>query len=125
MHHDVQDQWLLMQGIEVQNKRAGNEVAGNLAKHAFHVINSTLFGSRGTSSINSFSSGSSKISSPRSARFREDSNLDRVSISSENHDERTVPKVHLLRRSLLLQHLPAVPQLDINVSLFHTQRDSV
>ena len=59
-HHDFQDQWLLMQGTEVQNKCAGKGFAEKLAKHAFHVINVTLFGSRGTSSENSFSSGSSQ-----------------------------------------------------------------
>ena len=96
-----------------------------MGKHAFHVINVTLFGSLGTSSANSFSSVSSKMSSPRFARFREDSNLDRVSVSSENHDERTVPKEHVPRQSLLLQHPPAVPQNDTNVSLCHVQRDSV
>ena len=46
-----------------------------LVRHAFHVINVTLFGSRGTSSVNCLSSGSSKVSIPRFARFREDSNL--------------------------------------------------
>ena len=75
MHHGVQDQWLLMQGNEVQNECARKAVAETLANHAFHVINVTLFGSRGTSSANSFSSGSSKISSRRFARFRDDSNL--------------------------------------------------
>ena len=35
----------------------------------------TLFGSRGTSSADSLSSGSSRVSIPRFARFREDSNL--------------------------------------------------
>ena len=46
-----------------------------LARHAFYVINVTLFGSRGTSSANSLSSGSSRVSIPRFARFREDSNF--------------------------------------------------
>ena len=64
-----------MQGTEVQNECARKEVVEKMAEHAFDVINVTLFGSRGTSSANSFSSGSSKMSSPRFARFREDSNL--------------------------------------------------
>ena len=46
-----------------------------MARHAFHVINVTFFGSRGTSSANSLSLGSTKVSIPRLARFREDSNL--------------------------------------------------
>ena len=46
-----------------------------LVQHAFHVINVTLFGSRGPSNTNWLSSGSSKVSIPRFARFREDSNL--------------------------------------------------
>ena len=39
------------------------------------MINVTLFGSRGISDANSSSSGFAKMSSPRLARFREDSNL--------------------------------------------------
>ena len=74
-HLDVQDQWLLMQGTKVQNKCVRKKVAKKLARHAFHVINETLFGSRGTSSANSLSSGSSRVSIPRFARFPEDSNL--------------------------------------------------
>ena len=91
-HHDVQDQWLLMQGTNKDTSRctgsvasdAGNqspEPAGKkescekLARHAFHVINVTLFGSRGTSFANLLSSGSSRVSIPRFARFREDSKL--------------------------------------------------
>ena len=95
-----------------------------LARHAFHEVNVTLFGSRGTSSANSLSSGSSRVSIPRCARFREDSNLASC-INFENHDERTVSEVHVLHQSLLSQHHPAVPQNDTNVLLFHTQRDSV
>ena len=64
-----------MQEINVQNKCAKKGVGEKLDRHAFHVINETLFGSRGTSSANSFSSGSFRVSSPRFARFREDSNL--------------------------------------------------
>ena len=46
-----------------------------LDRHAFHVINVTLLRSRGTSSANTLSSGSSRVSIPRFARFREDSTL--------------------------------------------------
>ena len=91
-HHNVRDEWLLIQGTNKDASRCTGSVAsdaGNqspeqvckkesfekLARHAFHIINVTLFGSRGTSSANSSSSGSSKMSSARSARFREDSNL--------------------------------------------------
>ena len=91
-HHNVRDQWLLMQGNNKDASRCTGSVAydaGNhspekvfnkegcekLAGHAFHVINVTLFGSRGTSSANSLSSGSSGVSIPRFARFRENSNL--------------------------------------------------
>ena len=90
-HHNVRDQWLLMQGTNKDASRCTGSVAsdaGNLspeqlckkesceklARHALHVINVTLFGSRGTSSANSSSSGSSRVSIPRFARFREDSN---------------------------------------------------
>ena len=91
-HHNVRDQWLLMQGTNKDASRCTGSVAsdaGNqspeqvckkegcekLARHAFHVINVTLFGSRGTSSANSLSSASSRVSIPRFGRFREDSNL--------------------------------------------------
>ena len=47
---------------------------------------------------------------------------DRVSISSENHDERTVPKVHLLHQSLLSQHHPTVLQSDTSVFVPHSTR---
>ena len=77
-HHNVRDQWLLMQGTNKDASRCTGSVAsdaGNqspeqmckkegcekLARHAFHV---TLFGSRGTSSANSLSSGSSRVSIP-------------------------------------------------------------
>ena len=91
-HHNVRDQWLLMQGTNKDASRCTRSVASDarnqsleqvfqkegcekLARHAFHVVNVTLFGSRGTSSANSLSSGSSRVSFPRFARFREDSNL--------------------------------------------------
>ena len=51
--------------------------------------------------------------------------VDRESISSENHDGRTFPKVHVLHQSLSSEHHAAVPQSDTSVLLFHTQRDSV
>ena len=59
-----------------------------LVRHAFHVINVTLFGSRGTSSAKSLSSGSSRVSIPRFARFREDSNLGSC-INSQRKPRRT------------------------------------
>ena len=54
------------------------ESCEQLDPHAFHVINVTLFGSLGTSSANLLSSGSSRVSIPRFARFRQDSNLEIV-----------------------------------------------
>ena len=82
-HHNIRNQWLLMQGTEVQNNRTRRKVAKILVQHAFHVINVTLFGSRGTSSANWLSSSSSKVSIPRFARFREDSNLGCISFHGE------------------------------------------
>ena len=97
----------------------------NLVHWAFHVINVTLFGSRGTSSANWLSSGSSRVRFHVLHGFARIQTWDRVSVPSENHDERTVPKVHMLHLSLLSQHHPTVLQSDISASLFHTQRDSV
>ena len=91
-HHNVRNQWLLMQRTNKDASRCTRSVASDarnqspeqvcmkencekLTRHAFHVINVTLFGSRGTSSANSLSSSSSRVSIPRFARFREDSNL--------------------------------------------------
>ena len=133
-HHNVRDQWLLIQGTNKDASRCTGSVAsdtGNLSpdqmrkkgscekltRHAFHVINVTLFGSRATSSANSSSSGSSRVSIPRLARFIQ--TLDRVSIASENHDERTVPKAPVLHQSLLSHHLTAVLKNDTNVLSFH------
>ena len=63
------------------------------------------------------------MSSQRLHGFARIPTWDRVS-ASENYDERTVPKEHVLRQSLLTQH-PAEPHEDTNASLFHIQRDSV
>ena len=71
--------WLLMQGTKVQNKCARKEVAKSW-------LDVTLFGSRGTSSANSLSSGSSSVSIPRFARFREDSNLGYVLLFHTQRD---------------------------------------
>ena len=88
-----------------------------MAKHAFHVINVTLIGSRGTSSANSFRPVLPKCQVHVLHGFAKIQIWDRVSI--EKHDERTFPK----EQSRLLQHLPAVPLNDTNVSLSHIQRD--
>ena len=102
------------------------ESCEKLARHAFHVINVRLFGSRGTSSANSLSSGSSRVSIARFARFREDSNLGScINFQRKTTTERTVPKVHVQHQSLLSQHHPTVLQNDTSVLLFHTRRDSV
>ena len=118
------DQWLLMHGTKSPEQVCKKGSCEKLARHALHVIHVTPFGSRRTSA-NSLSSGSSRVSIPRFARFREDSNLGSCGNFQRNHDERTVPKVHVLHQSLLSQHHPDVPQNDTNVLLFHTQRDSV
>ena len=129
--HNVRDQWLLMQGTNKDASRCTGSVAsdaGNQSPEQACRKKSCekLLRRDGTSSAKWLSSGSSKVWTPRFARFHEDSNLgDRVSISSENHDERTVPKVHVLHLSLLSQRHPTVLQSDTSVSLFHTQRDSV
>ena len=60
------------QGPEQVCKKGRSE---KLARRAFHVINVTLLGSRGTSSANSLPSSSPRVSIPRFAQFREDSNL--------------------------------------------------
>ena len=92
-HHEVNNEvWgIRKHGTETKSSQCTGSVAsdaGNqspeqvckkescekLARHAFHEINVALFGSRGTSSANSLSSGSSRVSIPRFARFREDSN---------------------------------------------------
>ena len=101
MHHDVQDLWLSMLGTG----------------HAFHVINATLFRSRGTSAANSSSPpSSSKMSSPRFARFREDSNMWRsCQFPPKTTTKGQFPKKHVLCQNLLLQHLPAEPGNDTNV----------
>ena len=64
-----------MQGTKSPEQAGRKEGCEKLARHAFHAVNVTLFGSRGTSSANWLSSGSSKVSIPRFARFREDSIL--------------------------------------------------
>ena len=64
----------MMQGTDVQNKCARNEVS-RTEQTAFHVINVTFFGSRGIPATNSSSSDSAKMSSPQFARFRGDSNV--------------------------------------------------
>ena len=87
MHHGVQDQWLLMQGTEVQNKCARKEVAEKMAEHAFHVINVTLFGSRGTSSANRFHQVLPKCQVDVLRGSAKIQTWDRVSNSSENRDE--------------------------------------
>ena len=54
----------------------------------------------------------------------EDSNLGScINDPTEIRDGRTVPKEHVLYQSLLLQHHPAVPQNDTNVSSCHTQQE--
>ena len=142
-HHNFRNQWLPMQATDKDASRCTRSAASDaknqspeqvckkrscekLVQHVFHVINVTLFGSRGTSSSNSLSSSLSRVSIPRLARFREDSNLGScINFQRKARRTNSSPKVHVLHQSLLSQHHPAVPQNDSNVLLFHAQRDSV
>ena len=99
-HHNVRDQWLLMQGTKDPEQACKKKSCEKLVQPAFHVINVTLFGFRGTSSANWLSSGSSRVRFHVLHGFVRIQTWDRVTISSENHDERTVPKVHVLHLSL-------------------------
>ena len=102
-----------MQGTEVLNMRAGNEV---VRTDQPCISRNPLLGSRGISAANSSSSGSAKMSSPRFARFREDSNLESC-FYFHRKPRRTNSQ------SLLLQHHPAAPhRATLNEALFESKR---
>ena len=95
--HEVNHEFLMH-----QEARSPEQVCRKqgLTGHAFHVINVTFFGSLGSSAANTSSSGSSKMSSPRFALFREDSNLGSCINTHRKPSTRTVPKEHVLCQSL-------------------------
>ena len=131
-HHNVRVQWLLMQGTNKDASRCSGSVVSDarnkspeqegkkescekLDRRVFHVINVRLSGSRGTSSVNSLSSGSSRVSNLESC------------INFQRKPRRTNSSLRCACciRVFLSQDHPAVPQNDTSVLLFHTQRDSV
>ena len=132
-HHDVPDQWLLTQGTNTDASRCSGSVASDAGNQ------SPCKEGRGEK-LDPTRHSSDLVERRLQTRFHQVrpecqvhvlhgfariQTWDRVSISSKNHDERTVPKEHVLHQSLSSQQHPAVPQNDTNVLLFHTQRDSV
>ena len=106
-----------MQGTKIQNKCAGNKAGGTCISRSQRDtlcnIGCKLVFVRFFQSVNStFCTVFAMIQTS-----------DRVSISSEDHEERTVPKVHVLRQSLLSEHHPAVPQNDTQrITVLHSTR---
>ena len=123
-HHEVQDQWLLMQGTEVQNKCAGDEAVRTDRTCISLNQRDTLWISWNIGCKLVFVKFCQNVKCTFWHGFARIQIWDRVSIFTENHDGRTVPKVHVLHQSLLSQHHPAVPQNHTNVLSCHTQRDS-
>ena len=95
----VQDLWLLMHPKTRTN--VPETRLSKLTRQAFHVINVTLLGSPGMWTGISSSSGSATMSSPRFARFVEDSTLGSCLTFDRKTTTGTVPEEHVLYQSLL------------------------
>ena len=127
-HHNVRDQWLLTQRTKVQG------IKTSVQERRWRKIGSTCISRNQRDTLRISWNVVCKLVFIRfvqsvKSTFCTVSRGFKLGIvyqfPAKTHDERTIPKEHVLHQSLLSQHHPAVPQNDTNVLLFQTQRDSV